>query len=569
MTIRLLIICCFFLTKVSFSQDKYLVFFTDKKDVESDYQNYFDNKALERRQKLNLAFDHYTDLPLNQNYVEALQIICDSIRYQFRWFNAVSCIINESDLKQIKSLPFVKEIYRFEVQQVQLCENKTKELTHGQNLLAKSQLNRFNGLKFHEQGIKGKGIRIAILDAGFPKVDELDEFAHIRNRDGIIATYDFIKNKPNAYRGMQHGTMVLSNIAGLYQDSIPLGLALDADFLLARTESLLKEGISDEENWLAAVEWADKNGADIINSSLGYTNRLYMRNDMDGQTSLVAKAANIAASKGILVINSAGNEGSNEWTTIGSPADADSVLAVGGINPWTNMHTMWSSFGPSSDKRIKPNVCAYGHAIVVGKTGIKEVTGTSFASPLTAGFAACAWQSDSTLSNMELFEMIEESSDLYPYYDYAHGYGVPQADYFLERVSTPDTSFFIDTTASEIRVFIREKHFSYSSLPMANYYSDDENNLYVKDINGKNINMDNEVFIHFKDGNLNSKASGIRDSESSYFYYHLENNRGYLDVYYVLGVEQLNVLNYIIKPVDSGKTIRFYYKGFIQEYRIP
>src|SRR5690606_11480520 len=171
---------------------------------------------------------------------------------------------------------------------------------------------------------------------------------------------------------------------------------------------------------------------------------------MNGITALISRSANMAARKGILVVNSAGNEGSNtEWVSIGAPADADSVLAVGGISPWTNLHVSWSSYGPSADKRIKPNVCAFGHSMVMTDKGISEATGTSFASPLTAGFAACVWQADTTLTNMELFELIEKSGDLYPYYDYAHGYGVPQASaFFDDLIVIRDTTFKVERTDS-------------------------------------------------------------------------------------------------------------------------
>ncbi len=154
---------------------------------------------------------------------------------------------------------------------------------------------------------------------------------------------------------------------------------------------------------------------------------------MNGKKSLVARAANMAASKGMLVVNAAGNDGETKWKHLGTPADADSVLSVGGISPESDYHFSFSSYGPTADKRLKPNVCAYGAVMESGKKGLTTTYGTSFASPLVAGFAACAWQTNRRLNNMELFKEIEKSADLYPYFDYAHGYGVPQAGYFINR----------------------------------------------------------------------------------------------------------------------------------------
>ena len=208
----------------------------------------------------------------------------------------------------------------------------------------------------------GKGIRICIIDAGFPEVDESQLFEHIRNNNRIIKTWDFKKNKPDVYRYNSHGTSVLSCIAGVYNGK-KVGMATDAEFLLARTERVTYEGIAEEEDWLEAVEWADKNGADIINSSLGYTKAAHFLEDMDGNTTIISRAANLAARKGILVVNAAGNEGRSEWKYVAAPGDADSALTVGGINPWTGLHTSFSSYGPNARHHLKPNVSAFGHAL--------------------------------------------------------------------------------------------------------------------------------------------------------------------------------------------------------------
>ena len=198
------------------------------------------------------------------------------------------------------------------------------------------------------------------------------------------------------------------------------------------------EPFKEEVWWQQAVEWADKNGAMIISSSLGYGKDRYYTRDMDG-TSYVARAANMAARKGMLVVNSAGNEADDSsWQYIITPSDADSVLCIGGItHSLTDYeHISFASFGPSADGRQKPNLCAIAHVKAAAPkhdSAYSDVYGTSFSCPLVAGFAACAWQTQRGMTNMQLFDALQRSGDLYPYCDYAFGYGVPQASYFVNH----------------------------------------------------------------------------------------------------------------------------------------
>ncbi len=187
-----------------------------------------------------------------------------------------------------------------------------------------------------------------------------------------------------------------------------MGLATEAEFLLARTE-VNTEPFSEEENWLAAAEWADKNGADIISSSLGYTLPRYFQYQMDGKSTLVARAATMAFEKGILVVNAMGNDGAGKWFVVGTPADAEEVLSVGGVDPFTNVHISFSSFGPTADGRMKPNVCAAGQALVASPKRITKAYGTSFATPLVTGFAACVLQLNPDFTVQELKTNIEQS----------------------------------------------------------------------------------------------------------------------------------------------------------------
>lgn len=413
--------------------EKYWVFFTDKEGITFDPYTYFDPKAIERRVRSNLPLSDVSDYPVKEEYIREISLRADSVKMVSRWFNAAVIYASPAVISAVSQLPFVKEIVPAQNSRLQVSASDESELItlgSSDSALLKFQTCRMGGHLFKENNTDGRGIRIAILDAGFPGVDKHPAFEHIRNGNRIVQTYDFVRKSEFVYAYSSHGSSVLSCVAGKYGD-IDIGLATGASFLLARTENAFHEPFSEEENWLAAAEWADKNGADIINSSLGYTVHRYFPSEMNGRRSFVSRAAGMAAAKGILVVNAAGNEGENNWRIIGTPGDADSVLSVGGTNPYTDMHTSFSSFGPTADGRLKPEVCAPGHVIAAGKKAMITTQGTSFSSPLVAGFAACVWQMHRDWSNMQVYEALKKSGHLYPYFDYAHGYGIPQASRFL------------------------------------------------------------------------------------------------------------------------------------------
>jgi len=543
-----------------FGQQKFWVVLKDKKGVSFDPYTYFDQKAIDRRVKHNLPICDISDYPLNESYVSQVNDLSDTISGHSRWMNALACIVSsEEQLNAIKNLSCVSEIIPMQSEQILADANLTREPSESKKnklTFLERQIGLMEGEKFKEAGITGKGVRVCIIDAGFPGVDFHDEFAHIRRRSGIIATRDFHKNQKDVYRFHEHGTMVLSCVAGVYDDEYNMGMATGADFLLARTERIMKEGLSEEEDWLMAVEWADKKGADIINSSLGYTVSLYFKEDMDGKTSFITRAANKAASKGILVVNAAGNEGASYWKYIAAPADADSVLTIGGINPWTGIHTSFSSYGPTADKRRKPNVSAYGHVLARGKySGLTPTQGTSFSSPLVAGFAACVLEMDSTLTCMELFKKIEESAQFYPYYDYAHGYGIPKAGYFLDSLekaplSSPIFEFEIDE--KYITINVCEDHFEINDEVVFNY--DDYFGLFKS-----------RRFHKFDGYNANDGLPLFKDP--NYIYYHFEDENGQLAEYAIVAPYKQDALKVKIHKHD-GELLRVWYKNKMKEIQV-
>jgi hypothetical protein len=210
-----------------------------------------------------------------------------------------------------------------------------------------------------------------------------------------------------------------------------IGTSPDATIVCIRTEEVGSELRIEEDNWIAGAEYADSLGVDVINSSLGYTsfdNRemTYSYQDMDGNTARISIGADIAAKKGILVVNSAGNEGDGVWRYVGAPADADSVMAVGAVDR-NRKKANFSSFGPTRDGRIKPSVSARGYQTVVATPTyrVDSVNGTSFSSPVMAGMVTSLWQAFPNKTNMEIKNAVEQSGDLATNPNNYLGYGIP------------------------------------------------------------------------------------------------------------------------------------------------
>ena len=431
----------FVLTLVAVSaQDVYWVFLADKAGSTFDPYTYFDAKAIERYHQCGADLYDITNYPLTQSYVNGVNALAAEEVGTSRWMNAMGVVATPDQIMAIAELPYVLRVQPIN-SNMQLAQEEKLSTSHFplstlEDTTLADQLLRMQGQLFREAGIDGTGVRIAVFDGGFPKVNTHVAFKHLRDSGRILKTWNFCNRKENVYGWNSHGTMTLSCIAGRMKGK-DIGLATGAEFLLARTE-VEAEPFKEEVWWMQAVEWADKNGANIISSSLGYGKDRYYTKDMDGK-SYVGKAGNLAARKGMLVVNSAGNEGDDShWQYIITPSDADSVLCVGGIeHSLTDYnHISFSSYGPTADGRQKPNVCAFGHAWAASpkKDGTYEkVYGTSFSCPLVAGFAACAWQASKGKTNMELFDLIQRSADLYPYCDYAFGYGVPQASFFVNK----------------------------------------------------------------------------------------------------------------------------------------
>ncbi|HEU4717202.1 MAG TPA: S8 family serine peptidase, partial [Bacteroidia bacterium] len=316
-------------------------------------------------------------------------------------------------------------------------------------------LNMMGGNTFAQHGHTGKGVVIAILDAGFSGADSHEAFRQLGLNGQIRATYDFVGKTSDVYHcKSDHGTEVFSCIAGKMGGK-NMGFAPDATFLLARIMKEYGNEFRGEENFVAGVEWSDKNGATLINSSAGPNDFEYMPEEMDGKTALISRAANLAARKGMLVIAAAGNEGGTRDENLLPPADSDSVLAVTAVND-TGFIADYSSVGPVFDFRTrKPDVCAPGTAIVAygdNEYGIGD--GTSFSCPFVVGFAACLVEMYPDITPLGLMDTLRHSGSLYPYFDYAHGNGIPQASYFFDPPGAMPETFSFGTHDSYTDIII-------------------------------------------------------------------------------------------------------------------
>lgn len=419
-------------------------------------------RSLDRRTQQNIPLDS-KDVPIaNQYILQIKQSNGISVKAKSKWLNALHIIGTENDIRNLLSFNFVERIdfadkslnssgkpfkqVVYKKQDKDLQFKTTYE--YGKTL---NQVKLIGTDELHENDFTGKGMQIAILDAGFPNVDNFDAFSKVRSNNQIKGGYDFVNRNEDFYTGNSHGMSVLSTIAG-YLDEQFVGSAPDADFYLFITEDNNKETPLEESLWVEAAEKADSLGVDLINSSLGYftfdnPNYDYSYEDLDGKTTFISRGAEIAFSRGILVLNSVGNEGGDDWKYLIAPADAKSVLGIGAVNS-EGLIAGFSSFGPTIDGRIKPDVCAQGAGVYVINYGgqISISNGTSFSSPILTGAVACLWQAFPNKTNLEITQLVKEFSNYYNNPKPQEGYGVPNFrelyKYLTKEEVEPESTVF-------------------------------------------------------------------------------------------------------------------------------
>lgn len=418
------------------------------------------------------------------------------------------------------------------------------------------QISILQGELFAKQGLTGKGVTIGVLDAGYLGLKEDSTLQHIFKENRVKATKDFVRGDENVYRASNHGTHVMSCLAGLDKFN-QFGLATGANFVLARAEQNYSAFLIREARWIQSLEWAVSQGAQIVTSSLIFSDQLFKRSQMNGQ-SMLSKAAEKAWEKGVLVLNSAGNSGDGYWEIIGAPGDAEHVLTVGACN-YSGYKSEFSSIGPTSDYRMKPNVVALGDVFVSANNAVEMVSGTSFACPMVAGFAACVLEKYPNKRPADLWSEIQFSADLYPYYDYAHGYGIPQASYFLN----PELAM-ADTHQVEIR-FDRLSE----NLLEIKVLDSEFPGITVSDsavVDTLQVPLSEDIISPPDTMNMDVMDYAFEENPHLLFL-HIENDKGQLEEYWVVRPDGENGGMYDVYDY-KGQTMRVFYRKRIFTFKI-
>ena len=448
----LLVFCCFHYNLIAQIEDAW-IYFADKENVAASIANplsILTQKAIDRKNAHGVVIDD-RDVPVNETYITQLKNATGiSVLAKSKWFNAVHVRGSQTEIESLTSFTFVSVI-DFANKNLNAKNTKTKtklnhtKLSKEENNLtvfnygdATNQIEMFNGDKLHLADYTGDGMTIAVLDSGFPNVDNMTSFQRLRNAGNILGTYDFVNRDIDVYTGTtsSHGTWVLSDMAGYIENNF-VGTAPDASYYLFITEDAPNENPVEESYWVEAVERADSLGVDLVNTSLGYTtydnpNYSYTQADMDGNTAFISKGANIAFEKGLLLVTSAGNSGNTSWGIVSAPADASGVFSVGAVDLNGN-YASFSSRGNATQPNQKPDVVAQGQASYVIGTNdvIGTLNGTSFSSPILAGGITCLWQALPNKTNAEIMQLVRESATQFTSPDYFLGYGIPNLEWAL------------------------------------------------------------------------------------------------------------------------------------------
>ncbi len=442
-------------------RDRYVVFFTDKKDTPyalSLPDAFLSERALARRSRHDIAVTE-EDLPVTPAYVLGVVAAGAEVYYATRWLNGVVVAASAEAVGAITALPYVLEV-RLCAPKISagvqfmtptaptgasLAEKMNKANMVGHNALQNSML----GIdRLHAEGHAGQGVWIALMDAGFRGIQDSTFFGHLYAEDRLVDMYDFVGNRVDVtLSGGTHGAFVLSTLAA-YSDMEYVGTAWRAHYALYQTEDSSSEFRVEEYNWLVAAERADSIGVDIIQSSLGYyvfnaDSMNYTHPQLDGRTAVITRAAQMAYDRGIAVVVSAGNEGGNSWKKITTPADAVGVLAVGSVDKHRRA-ARFSSYGPTADGRVKPDVMALGVNVVgVVRGDFVTASGTSCSSPLIAGLAACLLSilPEEVRLNHVLYDEIRQLADRNEAPTNQYGYGLPTYKAYNTNKAAPSLHF--------------------------------------------------------------------------------------------------------------------------------
>lgn len=422
---------------------KWLVRFTDKSN--SPYSihepaKYLSARSIERRQRMGIPIVE-NDLPVNPGYIQGLEQAGAKLHNKSKWLNAATVIADSAAVRRMRELPFVRSV-QYVARDISIknpANHPPKKRVYGTEYT--KETDHPFGYSIRQQGMlgmpmpymagaRGEGIWIAVMDGGFINADSMPFFDSLAIKGKLIEGWDFVERDRAVFESASHGTSVLS-VMGANMPGYFLGTAPEAHYFLLKTEDTGGEYPVEECNWIAGAEWADSIGVDVINASLGYTifndPKLGHRyEELDGKSTIGAEGAGIAATKGMIICNSAGNSGDEPWKYVGVPADAPGIIAVGASSP-DMQRASFSSVGPTADGRIKPDLMAPGEMVVTAGYSGSDLgfsNGTSLASPLLAGAIASLWSDYPDKSDQEILDVVFKYAD-HPMPDTAYGYGMP------------------------------------------------------------------------------------------------------------------------------------------------
>ncbi len=493
-----LLFILFFCSNSVFGQNhKYLFIFKDKTNSNFSINNpsaFLSQRAIDRRKKQKIAISQQ-DIPVNTNYIKNIKELGAKVWYTSKWINGILVECDSITKLKILDLSFIKGIEQNTFLESPkdngqiagdtppIAITTTQYVSTPQVDTIKygdsgNQIKMLGLDKLHNAGFKGEGMIIGILDDGFKNTDRVPFLKTIIDEKRILATYNFVKNKIPVYEDGGHGTQVLSCIAADVNNKF-YGSAFKASFVLLKTEKLEDESLLEEANILFALEYADSLGVDVVNMSLGYTkmdNALTSHNisQRDGSSTIAARAADWGASKGIIIVVAAGNSGTSTDNIISTPADADSVLSVGGVDA-TKTYWSKSSIGPRIDGVVKPDLMAQGGGTTIGSFNgnIATSNGTSFASPLVAGLAAVFWQANPTRTAMQVINALRKSGNTFKNPSTKYGYGIPSPDSALKiLLSLPKEILGLEK--QPIKMTIYPNPFKNTSLPKVHFLSNNK-----------------------------------------------------------------------------------------------
>lgn len=463
---KIVVFLLLFISISASSQEDAWVYFANKPNSQYFLDNplqMLSQRALTRRANQNITLT-INDVPIHQSYIDQVDAVSGIVvMAKSKWLNCVHVRGSVTDIQSLSSLSFVSSVifaneslnarHSSSSKEYMVADKNDIQISYSYGNSA-NQVQMLNGHLLHQSDFIGTGKIIAVLDSGFLNANTIQPLQNLFSNNLVLGGYNYVSSTTDVYALDSHGTMVLSCMAGKVDGQL-IGTAPNAQYYLYITEDVDSENPVEESYWVEAAEEADRVGADIITSSLGYfgydnANYSHTYSDMTGNKAFASRGANIAFSKGIIVVASAGNSGASLTAPhIRVPAEATHVLAVGAVQSDEN-YASFSSIGPSFDNRIKPDVMAQGQSVIVSNSSGQVVSGngTSFSCPIMSGMIASFWQAVPTLTNQQVLDFVKQSADRYSNPNNQYGYGIPDF-----QLALSNALLYVNSFKNDVKIY--------------------------------------------------------------------------------------------------------------------